>query len=110
MVPEYLGNPRVAIIQAVGGDNARYARHLQDWLAKADRLGDRRVLFMRDRDELPEAEVRSLEEGGFVSVPLRREIENYLLDPEALSAVICERRKRGRHLARRRKPGHASGR
>jgi hypothetical protein len=46
--PEHLTNPRVALIPAGGGDNARYARRLQTWLTEADRLGDRRVLYLRD--------------------------------------------------------------
>jgi hypothetical protein len=94
--PEMLANQRVAVIPAVGGDNARYARHLQAWLSEADRLGDRRVLFLRDRDELPEAEVKSLETGGFVRVPLRREIENYLLDEAAVAQFINNQRKAAR--------------
>ena len=91
--PEYLSHPRIAVVQGIGGDNARYARHLQSWLAQADRLGDRRVLYIRDRDELPEAEVKSLEQGDYVRVPLRREIENYLLDGDALTAIIRKRQK-----------------
>ena len=90
--PEHLRNPRVAVIQAGGGDSARYAGHLRSWLARADRLGDRRVLFLRDRDELPDAQIRKLEDGGYVKVPLRRELENYLLDAAALAAVLSERR------------------
>jgi predicted ATP-dependent endonuclease of OLD family len=92
--PQSLTNPRVTLIPAGGGDNARYARRLQAWLTEADRLGDRRVLYLRDRDELPIAEVENLEKGGFVKVPLRRELENYLLDEVALATVISERKKR----------------
>jgi hypothetical protein len=90
--PEHLRNPRVAVIQGDGGDSARYARHLRSWLAKADRFGDRRVLFLRDRDELSDVVIKKLEDGGFVKVPLRRELENYLLDPTAIAAVISERK------------------
>lgn len=86
--PEELANQRVAVVNAVGGDNARYARHLRTWLAEADLLGDRRDLFLRDRDELSEADIKSLEAGGFVCVPLRREIENYLLDAAALADFV----------------------
>ena len=56
--PEHMTNPRLAVIHAPGGDGARYAHHLQAWLSQADRLGDRRVLYLRDRDELPEHEAR----------------------------------------------------
>jgi AAA domain, putative AbiEii toxin, Type IV TA system len=91
--PQYLTNPRVALIPAGGGDNARYARRLQAWLTEADRLGDRRVLYLRDRDELPKTEIEALEKGGFVKVPLRRELENYLLDESAIAKVIQKQKK-----------------
>ncbi|HEY1915723.1 MAG TPA: AAA family ATPase [Streptosporangiaceae bacterium] len=91
--PEYLTNPRVALIPAGGGDNARYAHRLQTWLSEADQLGDRHVLYLRDRDELPKADVEYLEQGGIVKVPLRRELENYLIDQEALANVLQARKK-----------------
>jgi hypothetical protein len=91
--PDLLTNPRVTLIPAGGGDNARYARRLQAWLTEADRLGDRRVLYLRDRDELPKADVENLEKGGFVRVPLRRELENYLLDEPAIAVIIQQRTK-----------------
>jgi len=79
-------------IQASGGDNARYARRLQEWLSYADRLGDRRVLYLRDRDELPETELATLEKTGVVKVGLGRELENYLLDATALAKLIQARK------------------
>jgi predicted ATPase len=91
-LPDYLTNPRLAIIQASGGDNARYARHLQEWLSQADRLADRRVLYLRDRDELPASELAKLESTGVVKVALGRELENYLLDEAALTVVIQARK------------------
>lgn len=89
---DHLKNPRLAVIPASGGDNARYAHHLQAWLSRADRLGDRRVLYLRDRDELPEQELERLEKTGVVKVALGRELENYLLDEAAIAAVIQQRR------------------
>ncbi len=51
-LPEVLRNPRVAVLAGEGGDNARHADRLAKWLAGTDRAGLRRVLYLRDRDEL----------------------------------------------------------
>jgi len=80
-------SPRVAIT-ADGGDNALYADRFARWLAEADRTGIQKVLYMRDRDELPPSAIERLTSTGIVSVLSRRELENYLLDPEAITAAL----------------------
>ncbi len=92
---DLLRNPRLVIVDGAGGDNARYAGRLQEWLQKADRIGVRKVLYLRDRDELPDAELAKLERGGTVKVGSGREIENYLLDATALAAVLSDRTRNG---------------
>lgn len=87
--PDLLLNPRVAVLQGEGGDNARYAARLADWLTETDRLGLRQVLYIRDRDELAPAVVRKLLASPTVHVLARRELENYLLDAEALASMFA---------------------
>ncbi|WP_239313775.1 ATP-dependent endonuclease [Frankia sp. Cj3] len=89
--PEHLRNPRLVVVDGGGGDNARHAKRLQQWIDSADRLGDRKVLYLRDRDELPAGELAALSRTGAVKVGSGREIENYLLDPEALASVLTDR-------------------
>jgi hypothetical protein len=48
-------------------------------------------LYLRDRDELPEVDIKTLETGGFVKLSLRRELENYLLDETVLAQLIQKR-------------------
>ena len=42
--PEILRSPAVAVLRGRGGDNARHADRLAEWLADVDRIGLRRVL------------------------------------------------------------------
>ena len=86
--PEILLSPRVAVLRGGGGDNARHAGQLAEWLLDADRAGRRRVLYLRDRDELAPELLDRLSKSPNVHVLRRRELENYLLDPEALAAVL----------------------
>jgi hypothetical protein len=76
---------RVALIIGNGGDNARHADLLADWIGQADSLDDRRVLYIRDRDELSEGTLRKLESSPCVHVLKRRELENYFLDSGAIA-------------------------
>jgi hypothetical protein len=86
--PELLRDPRVAILSGEGGENARHADRLAAWVVEADRAGSRRVLYLRDRDELSGPVLAKLEASPSVYVLQRRELENYLLDPDALAQVI----------------------
>jgi energy-coupling factor transporter ATP-binding protein EcfA2 len=87
--PDVLRNPNVALLQGEGGDNARYADLFAEWLTGVDTIGVRRVLYLRDRDELSPAAMSKLEASSSVAVLRRREIENYLLDPAAVTAVLA---------------------
>lgn len=86
--PHVLRNPRVAVLHGRGGQNARHADQLAEWLAGTDRVGLRRVLYLRDHDELAPEVLERLAQAQSVHVLRRREIENYLLDPDAITAVI----------------------
>jgi energy-coupling factor transporter ATP-binding protein EcfA2 len=86
--PEVLRNPRVAVLRGHGGDNARHADQLAEWLAGTDRAGLRRVLYLRDHDELAPEMLARLAQSPSVHVLQRRELENYLLDPGAIAEVI----------------------
>ncbi|MFH8716668.1 AAA family ATPase [Streptomyces zaomyceticus] len=86
--PELIRNPRVSIIPGGGGDNARFSNLFAEWLTGIDRLGSRRVLYLRDRDELPLEVVEKLTQSENVHVLNCREIENYLLDPQAISSNL----------------------
>lgn len=88
--PEVLRNPAVAVLHGRGGDNARHADQLAEWLTGVDKIGLRRVLYLRDRDELSASAVRALQQTGTVEVLKRRELENYLLDPSAVASVLGE--------------------
>jgi predicted ATPase len=81
--PELVENQRVAVIIGEGGRNARFADLLDQWIAKADRLG-RRILYIRDRDELTNESARRYSEQNNVYLLQRREMENYLLEADAL--------------------------
>jgi hypothetical protein len=81
----------VEIIEAPGGDNARFADVLEGWIQAADRLPGRRLLYLRDRDELPRQLLDGLEASRAVHVLQRRELENYLLDPDAIAQVLAAR-------------------
>jgi energy-coupling factor transporter ATP-binding protein EcfA2 len=82
--------PRLALASGHGGDAAWQTEALRDWVEKADVL-ERRILFLRDRDELPAETIHQLEGRGTVRVFQRREIENYLLDADAIVAVLQTR-------------------
>jgi AAA domain len=89
--PDLLRDSRVEIIEAPGGDNARFAELLEGWIQAADRLPGRRVLYLRDRDELPKQLLDKLDASKAVHVLRRRELENYLLDPDAIAQVLAAR-------------------
>jgi predicted ATP-dependent endonuclease of OLD family len=90
--PDVVHDPGVQIIEAGGGDYARYVDTLAKWLEAVDRLGpQRRILFLRDRDELPERVLQRLRESPSIHALERRELENYLLDPVAISDVLGNR-------------------
>lgn len=86
--PEILRHPRLTVIDAGGGEAARHASLLSKWIKLSDRIGERQVLFMRDRDELSESTLHRLMSSGIVHVLDRREIENYLLDAGAISQTL----------------------
>ena len=86
--PEILRSPAVAVLRGRGGDNARHADRLAEWLADVDRIGLRRVLYLRDRDELAPSALKALHDSKTVEVLQRRELENYLLDPPAIVTVL----------------------
>ncbi len=87
--PEIMRNPRVSVIPGGGGDNARFANLFVEWLTHSDRLGARHVLYLRDRDELTPEVVDKLTRAGNVYVLGCREIENYLLSPDAITSVLA---------------------
>lgn len=86
--PEVLRSPRVAVLDGRGGDNARHADRLAEWLAGADRIGLRKVLYLRDRDELSTEAFNKLSNSPLVQILPRRELENFLLEPAAIAAVF----------------------
>src|SRR6266581_36885 len=86
--PDVLRNPNVAVLHGGGGDNARFADRFAEWLTGVDRIGLRRVLYLRDRDELSPSALKTLQGSKTVAVLQRRELENYLLDPAAVAQVL----------------------
>ncbi|MEV8547540.1 AAA family ATPase [Streptomyces sp. NPDC051572] len=87
--PSVLNNPRLVIIRGDGGYNARHAKLFAAWLDKADGdLGQRRVLYVRDRDELSADFLSTLEASENVYVLPCRELENLMLNDEAITTVI----------------------
>ncbi len=87
--PDILRNPAVAVLHGGGGDNARHADRLAEWLEGVDKIGLRKVLYLRDRDELSPKALNALQASETVGVLERRELENYLLDPEAVAQVLA---------------------
>lgn len=81
-------NPRLAVVPTAGGDAARHSRTMSQWFASADTVGARKIVFLRDRDELTDEEVASLSRGGAVHVLAVRELENYLLDADGLTTYF----------------------
>jgi hypothetical protein len=86
--PEILRNPTVAILHGRGGDNARHSDLLAEWIIGIDRIGLRRILYLRDRDELSFAALNTLQAMKTVEVLKKRELENYLLDADAIADVL----------------------
>lgn len=86
--PHVTRNPLVAILVGDGGYNARHTDLLVGWLDKADELGPRRVLYIRDRDELSAEFLKKLDDSKSVCVLPCRELENLLLDFGALAGVM----------------------
>jgi predicted ATPase len=71
--PELVRSQRIAVTEAGGGDSARQVSLFQEWLSKADRYITRKVLFLRDRDEIPKEQLDKLEETPHVYVMNRIE-------------------------------------
>jgi len=88
--PKLLQTPSIAVVPGGGGDQARLAHILQEWMDAADTVGPRRIVFLRDRDELGADQQSELAKKGFVKFLPCREIENYLLDASALHRVLSE--------------------
>lgn len=87
--PALVRNPALVIIPGEGGDDARRVDLMATWLDRADALGGRRVLFVRDRDELSADQLKRLENSDQVFVLPCREIENFLLDFEAVASTLA---------------------
>jgi hypothetical protein len=85
--PHTLASSRVAIIGTGGGDKAWHTDIISRVVSEADALA-RTVLFVRDRDELDQDAVTALEASPNIYVTRRRELENYLLDADAIAAVL----------------------
>lgn len=86
--PELLRSPRIAIIPGDGGDDAGHANRLASWITRADRTGVQKVLYMRDRDELAPPVLDKLTSSDMVYVLAKRELENYLLNGDAIAAML----------------------
>jgi energy-coupling factor transporter ATP-binding protein EcfA2 len=97
--PELLRSPRVAVLYGEGGDSAVHVDQLASWLAGTDRADLRRVLYLRDRDELSPAVLDRLTASPTVYVLERRELENYLLEPDALALVLAPLAPKGKPIA-----------
>ncbi len=89
--PEVASRSTVSVVPGGGGAGVWQMRLMEDVSAAADRL-PRPVLYLRDRDELPDRELARLEKLPAVAILPRREIENYLLDPAAIASVLAKRR------------------
>ena len=92
---EDMRSPRLALLHGEGGYNARHAELFANWLDGIDALGQRKVLYMRDRDELSASFVEKLEKSERVKLLPCREFENLLLDFNAVAAVINNERTEG---------------
>jgi len=80
------------VVLGHGGDLARFADRFASWLQEIDRLDGRRMLYLRDRDETPSTVLSKLEAASTVHVLRRRELENYLLEPDAITRALVKRR------------------
>lgn len=90
--PDEMRNPSIAVIAGGGGDDARFAPLFEEWLSRADAIR-RKVLYLRDRDELSNDLLSRLEQSDVVYVIGRRELENYLLDADAITKALNDRRR-----------------
>jgi hypothetical protein len=82
---------RTQVLQMRGSDAARSARRY-GLLADLGPAFKRSLLFLRDRDELPDSEVRRLEVSNLVKVLPVRELESFFLfEPTAISRVLHSR-------------------
>ncbi|MFJ5550522.1 AAA family ATPase [Streptomyces sp. NPDC093225] len=91
---DVLRSPQMVVLMGGGGYDARHADLLAEWLEAADRLSERRILYIRDRDELSGDFLSKLEASKNVFMLPGREIENLLLDYEAIAEVINEELRR----------------
>lgn len=84
---EKLARHGIAVVPMEGGDKAWHTETVTRVLNQADTL-ERRLLFLRDRDELSDEAAAKLAASGKVHLLARRELENYLLDADAIAAVL----------------------
>jgi len=77
----------IAVVPMDGGDKASHTETVIRVLQQADTL-DRRVVFLRERDELSDESAAKLDASGNVHLLARRELENYLLEPDAVAQVL----------------------
>lgn len=89
--PELLMGRRAAIVPLGGGDRVYHLDTISQVLDGVDTIG-RRVLFIRDRDEIVERRLPELQQDSRVYLLARRELENYLLDePDAVAQLLTAR-------------------
>jgi hypothetical protein len=82
------------MIPGRGSANARHADLFASWVESADGLGIRKLLYLRDRDEIGGSILDRLEASRNVHVLSCREIENFLLDFDAIAKVLNTHRER----------------
>lgn len=88
--PQLIRNPHVAVILGGGGDSARHAQVWSAWLEQIDKIGGRKLLYVRDRDEVPAKMLAKLQSTSAVFVLPCRELENLLLDFDVIAKIINE--------------------
>ena len=86
--PDYMRSPRLSVLSGTGGYNARHADLFASWLTEIDKMGSRKVLCIRDQDEMSASFLAKLAESRHVAVLPCREFENLLLDFDAIAAAI----------------------
>lgn len=79
----------IAVVPLHGGDKAWHTDTVIRVLERADTL-QRKVVFLRDRDEMSDESAAKLCASSRVHLLARRELENYLLDPDGIAAAIGE--------------------
>ncbi|MBR7835755.1 AAA family ATPase [Actinospica durhamensis] len=89
---ETMRSPRLVLLQGEGGYNASHADLFANWLDGVDALAQRKVLYVRDRNELSTSFLNKFEKSERVKLLPCREFENLLLDYTALAAVINQER------------------